>query len=88
MRSNDHDRSPGGNVERTAIMPLLLTVKEAAELLGIGRSTLYELLEAGEVRSVKRGASRRIPLKEVHRYIDRLLETEADQWNGAVTSAS
>jgi excisionase family DNA binding protein len=88
MRSNDHGRSPGGNVERTAIMPLLLTVKEAAELLGIGRSTLYELLEAGEVRSVKRGASRRIPLKEVHRYIDRLLETEADQWKGAVTSAS
>ena len=57
----------------TAIMPLLLTVNQAAQLLGIGRSTLYELLDAGQIQSVKVGASRRIPLKAVHEYIDRLL---------------
>ena len=56
-----------------AVMPLLLTVNQAAQLLGIGRSTLYELIDAGELRSVKVGASRRIPLKAVHEYIDRLL---------------
>ena len=38
--------------ERSPILPLLLTVKQTAELLGIGRSTLYELLDAGELRSV------------------------------------
>jgi excisionase family DNA binding protein len=56
------------------VMPLLLTVKQAADLLGMGRSTVYELIDAGELRSVKRGASRRIPLKAIHEYIDSLLE--------------
>jgi excisionase family DNA binding protein len=61
-------------------LPLLLTVKQASQLLGLGRSTLYELLDAGELRSVKRGASRRIPLQEIHGYIDRLLN-QADSRN-------
>jgi excisionase family DNA binding protein len=56
-----------------AIMPLLLTVNQAAQLLGIGRSTLYELIDTGDIRSVKVGASRRVPLKAVHEYIDGLL---------------
>ncbi len=66
-------------------LPLLLTVKQAAGLLGMARSTLYELLDAGALRSVKRGASRRIPLTEVHRYIDLLLGVGDDQHAGAVT---
>ncbi len=75
---------------RSPVMPLLLTVNQAAELLGMGRSTLYELLDAGELRSIKRGASRRIPLKEVHEYIDRLLDRQnCEQKQGsAVPSAS
>lgn len=56
-----------------AIMPLLLTVNQAAHILGIGRSTLYQLIDDGEIRSVKVGASRRVPLKAVHEYIDGLL---------------
>jgi excisionase family DNA binding protein len=64
----DHHAAP-----TPAIMPLLLTVNQAAQMLGIGRSTLYELIENGEIRSVKVGASRRVPLKAVHEYIDRLL---------------
>jgi excisionase family DNA binding protein len=38
----------------------LLTVKEAASILGIGRSTVYDLIYAGRIRSVKIGSSRRI----------------------------
>jgi excisionase family DNA binding protein len=60
------------------VMPLLLTVNQAAELLGIGRSTVYELIDAGELISVKRGASRRIPLKAIYGYIDLLLEDAKD----------
>jgi excisionase family DNA binding protein len=60
------------------VLPLLLTVKQAAELLGIGRSTLYELIDSGELKSVKRGASRRVPLKAVHDYIDRLVAISED----------
>lgn len=87
MRPVHHDPNTGPKVERAAITPLLLTVKQAAALLGIGRSTLYELLDAGQLRSVKVGASRRVPLQEVHGYIDRLLDAEEGP-TGAVTSAS
>jgi excisionase family DNA binding protein len=39
---------------------LLLTPEEAAAALGICRSKLYELLQAGVIESVHIGASRRI----------------------------
>lgn len=72
------------------VMPLLLTVNQAAELLGLGRSTIYELIDRGELKSVKRGASRRIPLKEVYDYIDLLLDRQIrdQRKNPAVPSAS
>jgi excisionase family DNA binding protein len=41
--------------------PILLTPTEAARALGIGRSKLYELLQAGDLESVHIGACRRIP---------------------------
>jgi excisionase family DNA binding protein len=52
--------------------PLLLTVKEAAALIGIGRTTLYRLMDTGEITSVLVGASRRIPLQSAHEFVDRL----------------
>lgn len=49
--------------------PLLLTVVEAARLLGVGRSTAYELLASGELESVHIGRSRRIPVAAVESYV-------------------
>ena len=40
--------------------PMLLTLKETAVALRLGRSKLYELMAAGKLRSVKIGGSRRI----------------------------
>lgn len=54
------------------MLPLLLTVRQAAELLGVGRTTLYELMDSGELHSVHRGASRRVPLWAAYDYVDRL----------------
>jgi excisionase family DNA binding protein len=51
---------------------LLYTAEEAAELLGIGRSTFYLLLSSGEVDSVKIGVLRRIPAAALDRYVERL----------------
>ena len=51
---------------------LLLKPEEAAALLGIGRSKLYELLAAGEIESVRIGSSRRVPMKGLHDYVERL----------------
>jgi excisionase family DNA binding protein len=39
---------------------LLLTVPEAADRLGLGRSFMYEKVQTGEVASIKLGRARRI----------------------------
>jgi excisionase family DNA binding protein len=51
---------------------LLLTAREAANLLGIGRSTIYLLLRTGDLESVHIGACRRIPVDAVIALIERL----------------
>jgi len=40
---------------------LLLTVEEAAQRLGIGRTVMYRLVSTGTVESVKLGRLRRVP---------------------------
>jgi excisionase family DNA binding protein len=50
----------------------LLTVKEASEALGIGRSKMYSLVMSGEVKSIKIGTSRRIKRKDLENYVDAL----------------
>jgi excisionase family DNA binding protein len=51
---------------------LLLSPKEAAEVLGIGRSKLYELLQAGSIESVKIDGCRRVPRVALEIYVERL----------------
>jgi excisionase family DNA binding protein len=51
---------------------LLLTVEEAADQLGIGRTLMYALVKDGEVESVHIGRLRRIPADALPRYLERL----------------
>ena len=51
---------------------LLLTAEEAANVLRIGRTTVYALMKSGELRPVHIGRSCRIPQAEVERYVHRL----------------
>lgn len=48
---------------------LLLRPAEAAEVLGIGRSKLYELISTGALPSIRVGHSRRIPIESLRRWI-------------------
>ncbi|WP_035931936.1 MULTISPECIES: helix-turn-helix domain-containing protein [Pseudofrankia] len=50
----------------------MLTPAEAAELLGLGRSTVYELLASGELESICIGRARRIPRDALDSYVARL----------------
>jgi excisionase family DNA binding protein len=52
--------------------PLLLTVPEVAQRLTVGRSTVYTLMNAGELTSVRVRGCRRIPAAELASYISRL----------------
>ncbi|MGY1606785.1 MULTISPECIES: helix-turn-helix domain-containing protein [unclassified Geodermatophilus] len=55
-----------------ASSPLLLTPAEAATVLRIGRTTIYALMKAGDLRPVHIGRSCRLPRAELERYVDRL----------------
>jgi excisionase family DNA binding protein len=48
---------------------LLLKPAEAAELLGVGRSTLYELVSRGDVPSVRLGRSIRVPFDALRNWV-------------------
>jgi excisionase family DNA binding protein len=41
---------------------LLLNTTEAAQILGIGRTTLYDLIRTNRIRTVKVGARRLVPI--------------------------
>ncbi|MFG2263412.1 excisionase family DNA-binding protein [Streptomyces sp. NPDC048720] len=62
---------------------LLLTVEEAARRLGIGRTTCFALIAAGELESVKVGSLRRIPAEALVAYVSRLRDASASSAGGA-----
>ena len=47
----------------------LLTVKQAAARLAIGRTTVYELIAKGGLKTVKIGRARRIPESALEAWI-------------------
>lgn len=51
---------------------LLLKPEEAAEVLSIGRSKVYELMGSGELASVRIGTSRRVPTEALVEFVSRL----------------
>ena len=51
---------------------VLLTVEEAARRLGIGRTTCFRLVLAGEIESVTVGRLRRVPADAVTAYVAKL----------------
>jgi excisionase family DNA binding protein len=55
-----------------AAEPLLLTPEEAANVLRVGRTTIYALMKAGELHPVHIGRSCRISRAELERYVRRL----------------
>lgn len=50
----------------------LHSIPGAAELLGVGRSTVYILMSEGKLRSVKVGARRLIPSDAIAEFIERV----------------
>lgn len=51
---------------------VLLTVEEAAEQLGIGRTLTYKLISNGEIESIRIGRLRRVPTSAIQDYARRL----------------
>jgi excisionase family DNA binding protein len=51
---------------------LLLTPEEAAQVLRVGRTTIYALMKAGDLHPVHIGRSCRLARAELERYVNRL----------------
>jgi excisionase family DNA binding protein len=66
------DGGAAENGSHVAAQPLLLTVEEAARVLGIGRTLMYSLIASGEVESVPIGRLRRVPSECLAEYVARL----------------
>ena len=55
--------------QRRSTPPLLLTPAEAAISLRLARSTIYELMGAGQLPSVRIGRARRIPVQAIRDFL-------------------
>jgi excisionase family DNA binding protein len=51
---------------------MLLTVEEAAAVLGVGRSLMFELIAGGHVETVRVGRLRRLRPEDLRAYVSAL----------------
>jgi excisionase family DNA binding protein len=57
-------------VDRPSTEAVVLTVKEVADLLSVGRTTVYDLIKGGRLASITIGRLRRIRYADVVAYLD------------------
>nr|WP_245554710.1 helix-turn-helix domain-containing protein [Actinosynnema mirum] len=63
--------------QRPAPVRVLLTVEEAAERLGIGKTKAYALVKAGSLESVLIGRLRRVHVDAIDHYTARLVAEQS-----------
>lgn len=63
-----------------AVLPLLLRASEVAAILGIGRSTVFELAASGELPVVRIGRSVRVPRHALYRWIEERTQQAHERW--------
>jgi excisionase family DNA binding protein len=55
------------------LKPRLLSIRETGAVLGVGRSTVYDLISQGAIRTVKIGRRALVPIEDLDAYLKRLL---------------
>lgn len=55
-------------------IPLQVDVKRAEQLLGYSHTTIYEMMNTGQLGWTRQGAARRIPIWEIVAWIDKNTE--------------
>lgn len=51
----------------------ILTREEVMEILKIGRSSFYKLIQAGKLEAFKEGNRYKVPVEAVRNYVDRMM---------------
>jgi excisionase family DNA binding protein len=72
-----HSATDDQEVDTIMNEKLLVTVTEAAEMLNLGRSTVYDLISIGELKVVKIGRAARIPTADLREFVDRRVEASS-----------
>ena len=72
-----HPREAEGSARQSSQLdqlrlPLVFTVEEAADRLGVGRTVMYALVSSGAVESVRIGRLRRVPADALVTFLDEL----------------
>ena len=57
---------------RTGIPRAAISVEEAAEALGIGRTYAFQLIKDGALETIKAGRRRLVPVKAVEAFLARM----------------
>lgn len=52
--------------------PLLVTIEEAGKLLCLSRSSVYRLIDSGDIEAVHIGRAVRVPVTALADFVDRL----------------
>lgn len=63
--------------DRIAPSPALLTVESAARVLQLGRTKTYQLIARGDIPSVQIDGSRRVRVRDLEEYVERLAASPA-----------
>ncbi|TCP56967.1 excisionase family DNA binding protein [Tamaricihabitans halophyticus] len=71
-REREQPREP----ERAMPERLLLTVEEAAQYLGVGRTLMYDLIRNGQIASVQINTLRRVSRNAVDEYAARVISQQ------------
>jgi len=59
-----------------SVEPICVKVNEAARMIGVGRTKLYELIASGEIEAIKLGKSTRITTASLRELVMRQREPE------------
>lgn len=51
------------------VEPLAVRIPQAAQMLGIGKSKLYEFIAAGEIEAIKIGRSTLVPMDSLKMFL-------------------
>ena len=60
------------------VEPICVRVNDAARMIGVGRTKLYELISNGELETVKIGKATRVTISSLHELVRQMRVTKSD----------
>jgi excisionase family DNA binding protein len=67
------------DTDQTTTPRVMLTPEQAADAIGVGRTTLFALIKSGDIDSVRIGHLRRIPADAIEAYAQRLITEQTHE---------